>query len=38
MLCPDVRTDQEKGIVYLNDCGTLTLGPRGGNVGDITGY
>jgi len=36
--CPDVRTDQEKGIVHLNERGRLTLGPRGGNGGEISGY
>jgi len=36
--CPDVRTDQEKGIVHLNDRGRLTSGPRGGNGGEISWY
>ena len=38
LFCPNVRTDQEKGIVYLNDRGRLTLGQRGGNGGEISGY
>jgi len=38
MFCPDVRTDQENGTVHLNDCGGPTLGPRGGNGGEISGY
>jgi len=35
--CTDVRTDRDKAIVHLNDRGRLTLGPRGGNVGEISG-
>jgi hypothetical protein len=38
MFCPNVRTDQDKGIVHLNDHGRLILGPRGGNGGEISGY
>jgi len=36
--CPDVRTNHKKGIVDLNECGRLTLGPRGGNGGETSGY
>jgi len=35
--CPDVRTDQEQCIGHLNDRGRLTLGPRAGNGGEISG-
>jgi len=34
----DTRTDQEKGIVHLNDRGRVTLGPRGRTGGEISGY
>ena len=35
--CPDVCTDHENGIALLNHCGILTLGPRRGNAGEISG-
>jgi len=38
MFYPDVRTDQEQGIVHLNEHRRLTLEPRGGNGGEISGY
>jgi len=38
MFCPDVLTDQDKGLVHFNDRGRLTSGPRGGNGGEISGY
>jgi hypothetical protein len=36
--CPDVHTDQEKGIVQLNDRRSLNIESRGGNGGEISGY
>jgi len=36
--CPNVHTDREQGIVYLNYRGRLILGPRGKNGGEISGY
>jgi hypothetical protein len=36
--CPDVRTNQEYGIVHLSDCGRLSLGPREANGGEISRY
>jgi len=38
MFCPDVHTNWETGIVHLNDRERLTIGPRGGNGGEISGY
>jgi len=38
MFCPNVRTDLEDGIIHLNDHGRLSLGPREGNRGEISGY
>jgi len=35
-VCSEVRTDQEKRIVDLNDCERLILGRRGGNEGEIS--
>jgi len=36
--CPDMRTDQEHGELHPNDCGRLTITPRGGNGGEISAY
>jgi hypothetical protein len=36
--CPNVRANQDKGIVHLNAHGRLTLGPRGGHGGEISRY
>ena len=36
--CPDVSINLEQDIDNLNECGRLTLGPRGGSRGEICGY
>jgi len=35
---PYVHTEQEWGSVHLNECVMLSLGPRGGNGGEISRY
>jgi len=36
--CPNMRTDQQKGIVHFNNRARTTLAPTGGNGGEISGY
>jgi len=38
MICPNVHTNKEEGIVNLNDCGKWTLGSKREHGGEISGY